>query len=96
MSEAEAIYPHEKLLICEGVVITPVPPRPSNTPVATLAVRPTRTRSPSPTATHVVAAPAASSSPLLGVGVLLTVVLILIGIMLPGVSQSDKHRRVSW
>jgi uncharacterized protein YkwD/LysM repeat protein len=96
MSEADAVYPNEKLLIREGVVITSVPPRPSNTPVATLTVRPTQTRSPSPTATHVEAAPAAFSSTLPGVGALVTIVLILIWIVLPGFRLSDDHRRVGW
>ena len=96
LSEADAIYPNEKLLVREGVVSTSVPASPSNTPLATPTVRPTQTAFPSATATSVEAVPAASSSPLLGVAVLLTVVLILIGIMLPDLGQSDKSHRAGW
>jgi uncharacterized protein YkwD/LysM repeat protein len=92
MSEADAIYPKEKLLIREGVVVTPIPPVPSNTPFATLTVQPTRTPPPSPTATPVEAAPAASSSTLPGVGALVLVSLILIGVTLPAFRKSDKQR----
>jgi LysM repeat protein len=95
MAEADAIYPNEKLLIREGVVITPVPPKPSNTPIATPTVRPTQTLYPSPTITLVNTSPAVSGSAMLGVGALVAVVLILIGIILPGVRQSDE-RRVGW
>ncbi len=92
MAEADAIYPKEKLLIREGVFITPVPPVPSNTPAATLTVKPTQMQSPSATATLVQAAPVASSSTLLGIGVLVIAALIMIGVMLPAFRQSNKPR----
>lgn len=96
MSEAEAVYPNERLLIREGVVVTPDPPKPSNTPAATLTVKPIQALSPIPTATHAEAAPVASSSTMPGVGALVIVALILIGIVLPGFRLSDKHHRVGW
>jgi uncharacterized protein YkwD/LysM repeat protein len=96
MSETEAVYPKEKLLIREGIVVTPVPPTPSNTPVATLFVRPTQTLPyPSPTATPVAATPSTPSSTFLGVGALVMVVLIIIGMTL-GFGQTDDNRRAGW
>ncbi|MEI7849996.1 MAG: CAP domain-containing protein, partial [Chloroflexota bacterium] len=47
LSEANSIYPNEKLLIREGVFITPVPPTPSKTQPATPTIEPTQPLSPS-------------------------------------------------
>ena len=97
MSETDAIYPKEKLLIRQGMVVTPVWPTLTNTPVAALTAKPTQAPLTSPTiVSTVTVASAAPSSTMLGIGVLVMAVLLMVGIMLPGVRQSDEHRRAGW
>ena len=97
MSETDAIYPKEKLLIRQGMVVTPVWPTLTNTPVAALTAKPTQVPLTSPTiVSTVTVASAAPSSTMLGIGVLVMAVLLMVGIMLPGVRQSDEHRRAGW
>jgi hypothetical protein len=84
LSEAEAIYPKEKLLIREGVLITPVPQKPTNTMTASPTISPTRTATPSPTATPIEAAPSASGSSLPGIASLVMAALTLLGMLLRG------------
>jgi uncharacterized protein YkwD len=96
MAETDAIYPNEKLLIRQGVIVTPPPPIPSMTPQATLTLIPSSTSSPPPTATPAAEASTAPGSSLLGVGALVLAGLMLVWLIVPAIKQSDENRRAGW
>jgi LysM repeat protein len=96
MSETDAIYPKEKLLIREGVFVTPLSPTPSMTLAATHTQVPTWTSPPSATALPVASVSAAPSSTLMGVGALVLACLLLMWLIVPAIRQSDENRRAGW
>ena len=82
LAETDVIYPKEKLLIRQRIVVTPVPPTPSKTPIATLTLAPRQTIFPSATitSTDIPVTETPTSPTVVGVGVLVTVVSIIVGV----------------
>jgi len=90
LSENEAIYPKEKLLIRQGIVVTPIPPTPSKPPIATLTSSPMQI--PSPSATISPTDPSITETPkstMVGTGLFVIVAVLIAGTTL-GFRQMDE------